>query len=392
MNQLEKITRNLEHLISERELEERLREDRPLRIKLGIDPTRPDLTLGHMVVFNKLRDFQELGHQAVLIIGDFTTLVGDPSGRSSERPIVTKEEVERNSKTYLKQAFKVLDENKTIVRRNSEWFTGMNFESALDLARKMTVARMLERDDFSKRYTNRNPISIVEFLYPLLQGYDSIMVKSDIEIGGTDQLFNLLVGRTLQKEAGMAPQIVLTTPLLVGLDGVMKMSKSLDNFVAFNEAPKNIFGKIMSVNDKMMWDYFRLLLNTPEEKIDRMKLGHPMKAKKDLALGITTILADSASATSELKKFETVFSKREVPEEMPIYSWNQLSVHETSRLVDLIAATKLFPSRKEARRLLEQGAVRLDSKKIVNPSHSINKPEKEVIVQAGKRVFFKILA
>ena len=226
MNQLEKITRNLEHLISERELEERLREDRPLRIKLGIDPTRPDLTLGHMVVFNKLRDFQELGHQAVLIIGDFTTLVGDPSGRSSERPIVTKEEVERNSKTYLKQAFKVLDENKTIVRRNSEWFTGMNFESALDLARKMTVARMLERDDFSNRYTNRNPISIVEFLYPLLQGYDSIMVKSDIEIGGTDQLFNLLVGRTLQKEAGMAPQIVLTTPLLVGLDGVMKMSKT----------------------------------------------------------------------------------------------------------------------------------------------------------------------
>lgn len=391
MNQLEKITRNLEHLISERELEDRLRENRPLRIKLGIDPTRPDLTLGHMVVFNKLRDFQELGHQAVLIIGDFTTLVGDPSGRSSERPIVTKEEVEQNSKTYLKQAFKILDQDRTIIRKNSEWFTDMNFESALNLARKMTVARMLERDDFSKRYTNRNPISIVEFLYPLLQGYDSIMVESDVEIGGTDQLFNLLVGRTLQKEAGMVPQIVLTTPLLVGLDGVMKMSKSLDNYVAFNDAPQNIFGKIMSVNDEMMWDYFRLLLNTPKEKIDRMKLDHPMKAKKGLALEITKILSDSGSATSELKKFETVFSKREIPEEMPVYSWNQLSDQESARLVDLLGTTKLFPSKKEARRLLEQGAVRLDSKKIVSPNHSINKPKKEIIIQAGKRIFFKIL-
>ena len=291
----------------------------------------------------------------------------------------------------MQQAFKVLIEDRTIVRRNSEWFTGMSFEAALDLARKMTVARMLERNDFSKRYADRNPISIVEFLYPLLQGYDSIMVEADVEIGGTDQLFNLLVGRTLQREAGKVPQIVLTTPLLVGLDGAMKMSKSLDNYVAFNESPKDIFGKIMSVTDEMMWDYYRLLLNTPQEEIDRMKSGHPMEAKKDLALKITTILAGSDPAASELKQFETVFSKRQLPDEMPVYTWSQLSAQDSARLVDLLGATQLFQSKKEAKRLVEQGAVRLGSERCVDPNRSIDKPDREVVVQTGKRVFFKIL-
>ncbi len=388
---LAKIKRNLEHLISEEELSARLRENRPLRIKLGIDPTRPDLTLGHMVVFNKLRDFQELGHQAVLIIGDFTTLVGDPSGRSTERPVVTKEEVEENAETYLEQAFKVLDEEKTTIRRNSEWFSGMSFAGALDLARKMTVARMLERDDFSNRYSANNPISIVEFLYPLLQGYDSLMVEADVEIGGTDQLFNLLVGRTLQKEAGRLPQIVVTTPLLVGLDGFKKMSKSLDNYIAFNESPKDIFGKTMSVNDEMMWDYYRRLLNTPKEKIERMKSGHPMEAKKNLALEITTILTGSESAASELEQFETIFSKRQVPDEMPEFIWDNLSEGDSVRLVDLLGRTNLLPSKKTARRLVEQGAVRVNSKKCGDPNAKIERPDREVVIQAGKRVFFRIL-
>ena len=221
-----------------------------------VDPTRPDLTFGHLVVFNKLRQFQEMGHEAILIIGDFTTLIGDPSGRSSTRPVLTREDIEENARTYLDQAFKILDREKTKVVYNSKWFNELSFEDCLKLARKMTVARMLERDDFAKRYAGNAPISIIEFLYPLIQGYDSLHLEADIEIGGTDQLFNMLVGRALQKDAGKPEQAVITMPLLVGLDGVKKMSKSQDNYIAFTDSPKDMFGKVMSISDDTMWTYY----------------------------------------------------------------------------------------------------------------------------------------
>ena len=256
---LKELLSNAEIVIGEEELTEKISKGQTLRVKFGVDPTRPDLTFGHMVVFNKLKQFQDAGHEAILLIGDYTARIGDPSGRSELRPELTAEEVNENAKTYLDQAFKILSPEKTIVRRNSEWFSKMNFADALNLTRKMTVARMLERDDFDKRFKENQPISMVEFMYPLIQGYDSIMLKSDIELGGSDQLFNMLVGRSLQKDRGESQQAVLTLPLLVGLDGVRKMSKSYDNYIAFNDSPRDMFGKTMSISDDAMWEYFRLL-------------------------------------------------------------------------------------------------------------------------------------
>jgi tyrosyl-tRNA synthetase len=285
MEPLEILQQNVVDLHTEEDLKKKLAEGRPLRIKLGVDPTRPDLTFGHMVVFNKLRQFQDLGHEAILIIGDFTTLIGDPSGRSSTRPVLTKEEIQANAETYVEQAYKILDAEKTTVRYNSEWFGEMGFEDCLQLARRMTVARMLERDDFSKRYAAQTPISIIEFLYPLVQGQDSVEIHADLEIGGSDQLFNCLVGRQLQKDVGQDPQVVLTLPLLVGTDGVKKMSKSQDNYIAFNDAPKEMFGKIMSISDEVMWDYYRLLLLKTPDEIAALQAGHPMTNKKALASG-----------------------------------------------------------------------------------------------------------
>ena len=279
MSLIETIRTNTETVIGDTELEDRLHGNRPLRVKLGVDPTRPDLTFGHLVVFNKLRQFQDLGHEAILIIGDFTTLIGDPSGRSDTRPVLTKEEIVDNAQTYLEQAFKILDEKKTTVVYNSEWFDDMGFEDCLKLARKMTVARMLERDDFAKRYKGNVPISIIEFLYPLIQGYDSLVLNADVEIGGTDQLFNMLVGRALQKDAGKQEQAVITMPLLIGLDGTKKMSKSADNYIAFTDSPKEMFGKIMSISDDTMWTYYQLLLEFDVAKITKLKAGHPMDAK-----------------------------------------------------------------------------------------------------------------
>ena len=363
-----------------------------MRVKLGCDPTRPDLTFGHVVVLRKLRQFQDLGHQAILIIGDYTALIGDPSGRSMERPDLSKEEIKANAETYMAQAFKVLDESRTTVRRNSEWFGKMEFEDALKLARKMTVSRMLERDDFAKRYAGNSPISIVEFLYPLLQGYDSIMTEADVELGGTDQTFNLLVGRALQKDAGKPEQAVITLPLLVGLDGVDKMSKSLNNYIALNDGPKDMFGKIMSVSDEIMWDYYKLLLLTPEAEIETLKSAHPMESKKNLALKLTSQFHSRDEAGRELEQFEKVFSRGGIPDEMQEFSWNQLAVGETARLIDLLGATGLFPSKKEARRLVEQGAVRIDGERCSDPYTEVSRPKSEITLQAGKRLFFKVLS
>ena len=391
MNQIDIFGQNAEVFIGAEDLKEKLAAGKRLRVKLGVDPTRPDLTFGHMVVFNKLRQFQDLGHQAVLIIGDYTACIGDPSGRSALRPVLTREEVMENAKTYLAQAFKILDESRTEVHYNSEWFGGMSFGDLLNLARKMTVARMLERDDFAKRYASKTPISIVEFLYPLVQGYDSVMIESDVELGGTDQLFNNLVGRDLQRDAGQSGQAVITMPLLVGLDGEKKMSKSYGNYIAFNDSPRDMFGKIMSVGDDTMWKYYQyLLLETPEQ-IERMKSEHPMKCKKNLACLMVSRFFGADVGRAELENFEKVFSKNEIPDEMPEFAWDSVAQSDSAPIVNVMAETKLFPSKKEVRRLIEQGAVKLDSERVSDPFLVLSRPVNPLVLQAGKRVFFRII-
>lgn len=391
MNQIDIFGQNAEVFIGAEDLKEKLAAGKRLRVKLGVDPTRPDLTFGHMVVFNKLRQFQDLGHQAVLIIGDYTACIGDPSGRSALRPVLTREEVMENAKTYLAQAFKILDESRTEVHYNSEWFGGMSFGDLLNLARKMTVARMLERDDFAKRYASKTPISIVEFLYPLVQGYDSVMIESDVELGGTDQLFNNLVGRDLQRDAGQSGQSVITMPLLVGLDGEKKMSKSYGNYIAFNDSPRDMFGKIMSVGDDTMWKYYQyLLLETPEQ-IERMKSEHPMKCKKNLACLMVSRFFGADVGRAELENFEKVFSKNEIPDEMPEFAWDSVAQSDSAPIVNVMAETKLFPSKKEVRRLIEQGAVKLDSERVSDPFLALSRPVNPLVLQAGKRVFFRII-
>ena len=383
---------NTETVIGETELEDRLHGNKPLRVKLGVDPTRPDLTFGHLVVFNKLRQFQDLGHEALLIIGDFTTLIGDPSGRSNTRPVLTKEEIVENAQTYLDQAFKILDQEKTTVFYNSEWFEEMSFEDCLKLSRKMTVARMLERDDFAKRYASQAPISMIEFMYPLIQGYDSLVLNADVEIGGTDQLFNMLVGRALQKDAGKQEQAVITMPLLVGLDGSKKMSKSADNFIAFTDNAKEMFGKIMSIGDDTMWDYYRLLLELPEDKIENLKKGHPMEAKKRLASSLVGQFHSMQAAKQEFGQFEQVFSRNKLPDDMPTFTWSDLiGDAPDAPLFEVMAQSKLFESKGAIRRLVQQGGVKIDGEKQDDPSRPITPPVGEQIFQAGKRVFFKLV-
>ena len=380
-----------ETIIGQEELVEKISSGAKLKVKFGVDPTRPDLTFGHLVVFNKLKQFQDAGHDAILLIGDYTARIGDPSGRSDLRPELTASEVEENAETYLDQAFKVLDKSKTIVRRNSEWFSNMTFADSLNLTRKMTVAQMLERDDFSKRFKSNQPISMVEFMYPLIQGYDSVILESDIEIGGSDQLFNMLVGRNLQKDIGMNTQAVLTMPLLVGLDGVRKMSKSYDNYIAFNDSAKDIFGKAMSLSDEAMWEYFHLLLNYSETQIEEMKQLHPMDAKKALAESLTSLFFDDSIAKSEREEFSKVFSKGKVPEEMPTFSLSSLNLEKVS-LLNVLASTEKFGSKGEIRRLVKQGAIKLDNVRVDDPEMALDfEPEKnDVVIKAGKKIFIRI--
>ncbi|MDR2735425.1 MAG: tyrosine--tRNA ligase [Puniceicoccales bacterium] len=387
------VSQGAQTVVSAEELASKLKSARRLNIKLGVDPTRPDLTFGHMVVFNKLRQFQDLGHTAILLIGDYTATVGDPSGRSAERPQLTKDEVNDNAKTYLAQAFRVLDKDKTVVRRNSEWFSKMTFDDMLLLARKMTVARMLERDDFEKRYKSNVPISIVEFLYPLMQGYDSVVLEADVELGGNDQLFNMLVGRALQKDVGQPEQCVLSMPLLVGLDGVRKMSKSYDNYISFNDSPANMFGKIMSIPDEVMWVYYKLLLMETVEEINEKRALHPMAAKKILANRLVAKLYDQESADRELENFENVFSKGEIPTEMPIFSLKSLadSAGDTN-IVNVLANTGLLSaSRNEIRRMIEQKALKINGDLMDDINYSLSADGLDpIVIQYGKRVFMKI--
>jgi tyrosyl-tRNA synthetase len=380
-----------ETIIGKEELIEKISSGAKLKVKFGVDPTRPDLTFGHLVVFNKLKQFQDAGHDTILLIGDYTARIGDPSGRSDLRPELTASEVDENAGTYLDQAFKILDSSKTIVRRNSEWFSEMTFADALNLTRKMTVAQMLERDDFSKRFKANQPISMVEFMYPLIQGYDSVILESDIEIGGSDQLFNMLVGRNLQKDIGMNTQAVLTMPLLVGLDGVRKMSKSYDNYIAFNDSAKDIFGKAMSLSDKAMWEYFQLLLNYSETQMAEMKQLHPMDAKKALAESLTSLFFEDSVAKKEREEFSKVFSKGKVPEEMPTFSLSSLSLEKAS-LLNFLASTEKFGSKGEIRRLVKQGAIKLDNVRVDDPEMTLGfEPDQnDMVIKAGKKIFIRI--
>ena len=389
--QLEILKRNVVDLVSEEELLERLKERRPLRVKLGVDPSRPDLHLGHLVVLKKLRQFQDLGHHVILIIGDFTAMIGDPSGRSETRPMLSEEEVRQNAETYAEQAFRVLDPDKTELRYNGEWLFPLNFADVIRLSSKYTVARMLERDDFSKRFKEGIPISISEFLYPLAQAYDSVAIEADVELGGTDQLFNLLVGRKIQEEYGQRPQIVMTMPLVEGTDGKLKMSKSYGNYVAFNDPPEEMFGKLMSIPDTLIIKYMKLMTDIPEEEIEdyerRMKNReiNPRDVKLRLAYVITEFFHGSEKARKARDEFIRVFSKRELPSEMEV-----VEVDPPVPLVDLLVSIGAASSRSEARRLISQGGVRLNGEKITD-IHSKIDVDSEKVLRVGKRKFFKLV-
>jgi tyrosyl-tRNA synthetase len=360
--QLQLLRRGAVEILLEDELLRKLQRGKPLKIKAGFDPTAPDLHLGHTVLLQKMKQFQELGHEVVFLIGDFTGMIGDPTGRSETRKPLTREEVEKNAATYKEQVFKILDPEKTIVQFNSRWMGQMNAVALIELAGKYTVARMLEREDFKTRYQKQQSIAIHEFLYPLIQGYDSVALRADVELGGTDQRFNLLVGRELQREYGQEPQVVLTTPLLEGTDGVNKMSKSLGNYIGINEPPEEIFGKIMSISDELMWRYAELLSNQRLEEIQEIRdqvsegKAHPMDFKKSLAHEIVSRFHGQSTADSARDYFETRHQKRQVPKNIRI----QFSPPDRVGICQLLVDLKFARSKGEARRLVVQGAVRVD--------------------------------
>ncbi len=392
--QLQLIKRGTAEIIGEEELLKKLKEGRKLRIKAGFDPTAPDLHLGHTVLLWKLRDFQELGHEVYFLIGDFTAMIGDPTGKSKTRPPLTREEVLKNAETYAQQVFKILDPEKTVVVFNSEWLGSMSAADLIKLASKYTVARMLERDDFSKRYKLGKEIHIHEFLYPLLQGYDSVVLKADVELGGTDQKFNLLVGRHLQREYSQEEQACIMMPILEGLDGVQKMSKSLGNYIGILEPPEEQFGKVMRISDELMWRYYRLVTRIPEEEIEEMEKAvaegrlHPMEAKKRLAETIVRTFHGEEAAKKAREHFERVFSKRELPEEIPE---PEITVPENPVwLPRLLKEAGLVKSTSEGRRQIKGGGVRIDGKKITDDTLKVDVLKAPLVLQVGKRRFARI--
>jgi len=395
--QMDIIRRGADEIIPEDELvkklEKSIKENKPLRIKEGFDPTAPDIHLGHMVSIRKLRQFQQLGHQVIFLIGDFTGMIGDPTGRNEMRKHMTKEEVLKNAETYKKQIFKVLDPEKTIIDFNSRWHSKLMFEDVLVLTSKYTVARMLERDDFKKRMKASKPISIMEFLYPLVQGYDSVALKADVELGGTDQKFNLLVGRDIMSEYGLEPQVILTMPLLVGLDGKEKMSKSLGNYIGINEPPNEMFGKTMSISDNLIYTYFELATDVPNEELDKIKRQledpslNPRDLKRRLAFEIVKIYHGETAAKEAEVEFEHIFSRRNLPTNMPEFAFSKTGGNIW--IVRLMASAGLVKSNAEARRLIQQGAVNIDGRKILDANLEI-KPEKDFILKVGKRRFLKV--
>ncbi|WP_194090419.1 tyrosine--tRNA ligase [Vibrio hibernica] len=385
---LAEIKRGVEELIPEAELIEKLKENRPLRIKLGADPTAPDIHLGHTVILNKLRAFQELGHEVTFLIGDFTGMVGDPSGKNTTRPPLTREDVLANAETYKQQVFKILDPAKTKIQFNSEWLNELGAEGMIRLASNLTVARMLERDDFKKRYAGNQPIAIHEFMYPLLQGYDSVAMETDVELGGSDQKFNLLMGRELQKSHGQKPQVVLMMPLLVGLDGEKKMSKSAHNYIGVSEAPTEMFGKIMSISDVLMWSYYELLSFRPLEEIAQFKADvdagkNPRDIKILLAKEIIARFHSEADADAAEQEFINRFQKGAMPDEMPEFEFEAgIAIANLLKEADLVSSTS------DALRMIRQGAAKSDGEKIEDTKLI---PEiGTAIYQVGKRKFARI--
>lgn len=395
--QMDLIKRGTVEIIPEEELvqklEKSIKENKPLKIKLGCDPTRPDLHLGHSVVLRKLAQFQQLGHQAILIIGDFTGMIGDPSGRNSSRPPLSFEEARANGKSYFEQASKILDKEKTKIVHNSEWLGKMTFEDVIKLSSKYTVARMLERDDFTKRYKNGIPISIHEILYPLAQAMDSVAIESDVELGGTDQKFNLLVGRDIQREFGIAPQVIITMPLLVGTDGVEKMSKSYDNYIGINDSPKDIYGRTLSIPDNLIYTYFELATDASNDELNKIKEDlsnqqvNPRDIKRALARKLVEMYHSKQAAIDAENEFDNIFVKKGLPDEIPEFQFEG-GINEID-ILDLIVKVGFAPSKGEARRLVTQGGVTINGEKISDFKAVINL-ENEFIMKVGKRNFIKI--
>ena len=396
MNTIEKLRRKTAEIINESELIERIESGKTLRVKLGADPTAPDLHLGHYVVLRKLRDFQELGHRVIFIIGDFTSLVGDPSGRSKTRPALTREQIDANAQTYFEQVFKILDRDKTEVRYNSEWLSKITFEEWFRICSNFTIARILERDDFLNRFKNNIPIYFHEFFYPIMQAYDSVAIQADVELGGTDQKFNLLVGRKLLEMKDMQPQIAMILPILRGTDGVDKMSKSLDNYIGISENPDSMYGKTMSIPDNLISEYFYLVLDKDEEEakeINRMinsQKVNPMKLKMELARGIVELFHSREDAQRAEENFVKVFSKRELPEDAEELDATSFAIDGKVEIVKFLISNRIVSSNSEVKRLVQQGAIKVNQQKVANFKEPV-KINNGDILRIGKKKFFKIV-
>lgn len=396
-DQLAVIKRGTVEIVPEKELIEKLKksikENKPLRVKLGCDPTRPDLHLGHSVILRKMRQFQDLGHHVILIIGDFTALIGDPTGQNKTRPSLSAEEIKENAKTYLDQASKILDREKAEIVYNSEWLSTMNFEDVIRLSSQITVARMIERDDFSKRYKNNEAISLHEFLYPLAQGQDSVHLKSDIELGGTDQKFNLLVGRDFQKSDGQDPQVCLLMPLLVGTDGSMKMSKSYDNYIGIDEPANDMYGKALSIPDELIYPYFELVTDIPVKELSDIKKRakeDPRNTKHDLAFTITRMYHGKQAAKEARNHFEQTVIQKDFPDDAPVFEFEAGSTH---RLLDIISDAGLTASNGETKRMMKQGGISVNDEKINDINYEISfSGGDELHLKVGKRNFAKLVA
>jgi tyrosyl-tRNA synthetase len=395
--QMDIIKRGAVEIIPEDELvkkiEKSIKTSKPLNIKLGCDPSRPDLHIGHSVVIRKLAQFQELGHQAILIIGDFTGMIGDPSGRNATRPALSLEQTKINGASYFEQASKILHKEKTKMVYNSEWLGKMSFEDVIKLASKYTVARMLERDDFTKRYKAGEPISVHEFLYPLAQAMDSVAIESDVELGGTDQKFNLLVGRDIQREFGVEPQAIVTMPLLVGTDGVEKMSKSYDNYIGISDEPSQIYGRTLSIPDDLIYIYFELATNVSNQKLTEIKKllndsnTNPRDIKRELARTLVTMYHSKEEAESAEREFDNIFINKGIPDDIEEFN---IGNHKELNILDLIVLVNFAPSKGEARRLVSQGGVSIDGNKIIDLQANILL-KKEMILKVGKRKFIKFI-
>lgn len=396
--QMDVIKRGVVDLLPKEELVKKLersyKENTQLIVKLGCDPSRPDLHLGHTVVLGKMRQFQDLGHQVILIVGDFTGMIGDPSGKSATRPALTLEETRQNGQSYFEQASKVLDGEKAKIVYNSDWLAKMNFEEVIRLASKYTVARMLERDEFENRYKKGEPISVHEFLYPLAQAMDSVAIKADVELGGTDQKFNLLVGRDIQREYGQEPQIILTMPILAGTDGIQKMSKSLDNYIGISEPANEIYGKTLSISDELIYDYFELATSIPKSELAEIKTileehtQNPRDLKRRLARELVALYYSQEEAVQAEEEFDKVFIKKDIPDDIPEFTPN--TDESTLWIVKLMTETGLAPSNAESRRLIRQGAVSIDGNKVTDADFEVPL-DSTLVLKVGKRRFVKIV-